>query len=74
MEGGMTPVTGPASQSGSFLVFTGAECERLREIARLYLAQTTWVLSDDAMARHALTDESVDLILARRAVCERAVA
>jgi hypothetical protein len=61
----MSPVTGP--MSGSFLVFTGEDAETLREVLRLYLAETMWTVTYPDFA----ADEA-EVHARRRAVCEQA--
>ena len=66
-------VTLPKSKSGSYLVFTGEDAELSRAVLLLYLQETQWVVSGDAVARGALGDEGTDAILQRRAMCEQAL-
>lgn len=68
----MTPVTGPPTGSGSFLVFTGEECDVLREVLRLYLAETKWAVKDKP--NDVIDEEMLARIARRRAVCERGTA
>lgn len=65
----MTPVTGPASGSGSFLVFTGDDCVTLREILAGYIAYTQWAVTHEP-------EDEIDVamlegIARRRSLCER---
>lgn len=68
----MTPVTGPQSGSGSFLVFTGADCETLREVLTRYIRETEWTVTYEP---HDEIDKAMlEAIGRRRALCERGIA